>query len=175
MLGSNMRLTEIQCAIALEQLKKLPKLIEKRVELANCLTERLSKLEFLATPKVRAGSSHVYYLYPIKFDEKKAGMSREKYADNIRELGIPLYRLATGYMKPLYLDPIFKDNLSFKNGYPYNLIPKDQQPNYSKGICPVVERFYEKELIVTAYNYHPLTKKDMNDIAEAFSRAVEIK
>lgn len=175
MLGGNFRMTEVEAAIAIEQLKKLPKLLQQRIDLANYLTEKLAHLEFLTVPKVRPGSEHVYYLYPLRYHADIAEMDRERYVQNIRDLGIPLYRLAGGYIKPLYLEPIFAGKEEFKSGYPYNLLAAEAQPDYRQGICPVTERFYEKEFIVTAYNYPPLTKEDMDDIIKALSRAVMVK
>lgn len=175
MLGGNFRLPEVEAAIASEQLKKLPRLLKQRIDLADYLTEKLSRLEFLTPPKVRPDASHVYYLYPIRYHEEATGVSREKYVANINELGIPLYRFAAGYIKPLYLEPIFASNLEFKKGYPYTLLPEEARPAYRKGLCPVTELMHEKELIVTAYNYPPLDKGDMDDIVKAFTKAATIK
>jgi perosamine synthetase len=174
MVGGNYRLPETEAAIAIEQLKKLPKLLESRKALANYLTEKLSPIEFLTTPQVRENSDHVYYLYPLKYDSDKAGLSRLEYMENIRNLGIPLYKFAGGYIRPLYLEPIFSQKNQFKNGFPYSLHSPDKQPSYGKGICPVTERLHEKEMIVTAYNYSPLTNNDMDDIAKAFKLAAKI-
>ncbi len=173
MVGGNYRLPETEAAIAIEQLKKLPKLLESRKDLANYLTDKLSPIEFLTTPQVREKSDHVYYLFPLKYDSDVAGLSREQYIDNIRNLGIPLYKFAGGYIRPLYLEPIFSQKDKFKNGFPYSLHSPDEQTSYEKGICPVTERLYEKEMIVTAYNYSPLTNNDMDDIAKAFNMAAK--
>ncbi len=175
MVGGNYRLPEMEAAIAIEQLKKLPKLLEQRIELANYLTEHLSKLDFLTPPKVREGCEHVYYLYPIKFNENIAGINRAKFIENINTLGIPLHKLAGGYIKPLYTDPIFANKDEFKNGFPYNLVSENEQQNYKKVSCPNIEKFYDKEFIVTAYNYPPLTKTDMDDIIQAFEKAAYLK
>jgi perosamine synthetase len=171
MLGSNYRLGEVECAIATEQLKKLPKLLEQRVSLANYLTEKLSKLPYLQPPKLRKDSKHVYYLYPIRYFSEETGLSRAQFVDNIRKLGIPLYRLAEGYIKPLYLEPIFQKKEQLKNGFPFNLAQNKESVRYEAGICPVTEKLYNKEMIVTAFNYPPNTKEDMDDIANAFTLA----
>jgi len=175
MLGGNFRLPEMEAAIASEQLKKLPALLRQRVELADYLTEKLAKTEFLTPPQVRRGSSHVYYLYPIKYHEEATGIPRQRYVQNVNDLGIPLYRFAAGYIKPLYLEPIFVRREEFKNGWPYSLLPREALPDYRKGICPVTERMHDKELIVTAYNYPPLSRDDMDDIVKAFVRAGTIR
>lgn len=174
MLGGNYRLPEVEAAIASEQLKKLPKLLEQRIDLANYLTEKFSKFEFITPPKVREGSGHVYYLYPMKYHEEATGVSRADFVKKINELGIPLYRFAAGYTKPFYLEqPIFMERDKFKNGYPYNLLPDGTQPDYREGICPVTERLFTKEMIVTAYNYPPLTRSDMDDVVKAFELAAQ--
>ncbi len=155
--GGNYRLGEVEAAIAIEQLKKLPRLVEQRVALAEELTRHLSELDFLVPPKVRPGSEHVYYLYPV--------------LDNVRHLGIPLYRLSEGYVRPLYLEPIFAEPDRFKEGYPFSLLATGDRPSYRRGICPVTERLWEKELIVTSYTYPPLTRSDMRELAIAFEKA----
>ena len=175
MIGGNYRLPEMEAAIAIEQLKKLPKLLEQRIELANHLTEGLSKLDFITPPKVREGCEHVYYLYPVKFNEKMAKLSRTKYIENINNLGIPLHKLAGGYIKPLYKDPVFARQNEFKNGYPYNLVQENERMDYTKVSNPTIERFHEKEFIVTAYHQPPHTKADMDDIIKAFDKAATIK
>lgn len=171
MVGGNYRLPEMEAAIGIEQLKKLPTLLKQRIDLANYLTEKLSALDFLTPPKVRVGSDHVYYLYPLKYNAEAAGLSRAAYIENIRELGIPLYRFAGGYIRPLYLEPIFAQRDAFKAGFPYNLRPEAERPEYRRGLCPVTERLYDEEMIVTAYNYPPLTTADMDDIVQAFTKA----
>ena len=175
MLGGNFRMPELEAAIATEQLKKLPVLLMKRIELADYMTKKLETVEFLAPPKVRHGSEHVYYLYPMKYYEEATGISRERYVQNVNDLGVPLYRLAAGYIKPLYLEPIFADRNMFKNGYPYTLLAEENRPVYAEGICPVTERLYYKEMIVTFYHYPPLTKRDMDDVIKVFTKAAEAR
>jgi len=175
MLGGNFRMPEMEAAIAIEQLKKLPILLEQRIELADYLSKHLSKLDFLTTPKIRDGASHVYYIYPLKFDENIAGLNRTKYIKNMDALGMPLHKLAGGYIKPLYKDPIFARQNEFKDGFPYSLAPQSERQNYTKTSNPVIERFYEKEFIVTTYHQPPNTKRDMDDIIKIFDKASCIK
>lgn len=169
MLGSNYRLGEMESAVAIEQLKKLKVLIKQRQDLANYLTEKIEKIPFLVPPKVRNGSDHVYYLYPILFNKNEAKISRSEFVDRIRNLGIPLYKFAEGYIKPLYFEPIFANKEEFKNGFPWSLNAGNNSAyNYRKGLNPVVEDLYDNKMIVTAYNYPPLQKSDMDDIVKAF-------
>src|SRR2546427_1418529 len=169
--GGNFRMPEVQAAISIEQLKKLPQLLKARVALAEYLTTKLAELDFLTPPATREASAHVYYLYPIKYHDKNTGLSRGRYVQRIRDLGIPLYRFAEGYIRPLYLEQVFAQRDGLKNAFPYALVPEKERPQYAAGLCPVTERLYERDLIVTAYTYPPLTKSDMDDIVKAFARA----
>ncbi|MDA9199961.1 DegT/DnrJ/EryC1/StrS family aminotransferase [Candidatus Pelagibacter sp.] len=61
MIGYNFRLGEIECAIGIEQLKKLKTLINSRQNVANKLTKGLAGLSGLHTPIVKKDFTHVYY------------------------------------------------------------------------------------------------------------------
>jgi len=65
MIGYNFRLGEIECAIGIEQLKKLEHYVASRQRAAERLTAGLKGLKGLRTPDVREDCTHVYYVYPI--------------------------------------------------------------------------------------------------------------
>ena len=168
MLGFNFRMTEIEAAIGIEQLKKLDTLNAHRLELTQYLNEKLSSYEAITLPKVREDCTHIYYMHVMKFDEKIAGISRERFIEAIQAEGITIWG---GYMKPLYLEPLYQQKTAYKDGYPFkNNAAYNKEIDYSYGICPVAERLYEKETIVNIYNYSPLTKNDINDIANGFEK-----
>jgi perosamine synthetase len=77
MLGHNFRLGEIECAIGIEQLKKLPRIIKCRQALAEKLTAGLSNLKGLGLPQVLDDCTHVYYVYPMTIDSSLLGVSRD--------------------------------------------------------------------------------------------------
>ena len=168
MLGFNFRMTEIEAAIGIEQLKKLDKLNFHRLELTNYLNKKLSKFDAITLPKVRNGCTHIYYMHVMKFDENVAGISRAKFIEAIRAEGITIWG---GYMKPLYLEPLYQQKIAYKDGYPFkNNSAYNKDADYSYGICTVAEKLYEKETIVNIYNYSPLTKNDIDDIVNGFEK-----
>ena len=63
MIGHNFRLGEIECAIGIEQLKKLDFLVQTRRLVAKKLSENLSKLKGLKTPIVKEDCTHSYYMF----------------------------------------------------------------------------------------------------------------
>ncbi len=171
MLGFNFRMTEVEAAVAIEQLKKLDTLNAHRFKLTNYLHNRLKNQDILTIPTVRENSTHIYYMDVYRFDEKKAGVSRAKFIEALNKEGIPIWG---GYLKPLYLEPLYQQQIAYKGGYPFvNNARYTKKINYSKGLCPVAERLYEKETIVNIFNYQPLSLDDAKDIADGILKVIE--
>jgi perosamine synthetase len=142
MVGFNFRLTEIQAAIAHEQLKEIEQHVGKRVKIAEALTEGVCGMEGLIPPAVRDNCRHVYYQWALRVDEAKLGISRDLFSRALAAEGFPHF---TGYVKPLYLLPVFQNLRAIgSQGFPFN---QSNNLNYKKGLCPVCEKMYEKELL----------------------------
>ena len=172
-LGNNFRLSELHAAIATEQLKKINHLTEKRVELAEYLTRKLKAIPGITTPLVRNGSSHVYYLYAMKFDANIWGISRNTFIKALRAEGAPV---AQGYVKPLYLIPMYQNKQVYNEShYPFDSKYYDGNPDYSKGSCPVVEEMFEKTLFTTNICRYPLTTVHMDLFISAIQKVWDNK
>ena len=92
-LGHNFRMTEVEAAIGLIQLKKLEKLNEKRRRNAEFLNERLEEVEEIETPYVLPTCKHVYHQYVIK------ARKRNKLQEYLLKKRIGT---AVHYPKPIY-------------------------------------------------------------------------
>ena len=78
MIGYNFRLGEIECAIGIEQLKKLEHYVASRQRAAEKLTNGLQGLSGIRTPVIRERCTHVYYVYPIVLDYEQLSVKRER-------------------------------------------------------------------------------------------------
>lgn len=173
LIGFNYRMTEIECAIGIEQLKKLPQLIEGRLENVSFLDKHFSRFPaFTILPPAEDGSVHTYYLYPIKFNQELAGVSRDTFVNALKaELPSAILRetaplIGAGYVKPLYLQPIYQQKAAWaynKSLYPYEV-------DYSMGICPVTERMHYKELFTHEYMRPGMLESDMMDVVNAVDK-----
>ena len=173
MLGFNYRMTEIEAAIGIEQLKKLDWLTSARIKLAYYLTEALSGIEGITTPAVSSSVKHVYYIYALKYDERAVGVPRAAFVKALEAEGIPFYQ---GYVRPLYLQPIYQKQIVYgEKGCPFTCRYYGRKISYKKGLCPVTERLHEKELLYTNLCHPPLTDKDMDDIADAIRKVIDNK
>jgi perosamine synthetase len=177
--GNNYRLTEIQAAIGTAQLAKLQGHLLWREKLASHLRIRLAGIQGLRLQAVPTkGSTHAYYVLPMFFDAAAAGLSRSQFVRAVlAELpfsgGVESVALTEGYVKPLYLTPMYQNRIAMgTRGFPFNLAPPGW-PIYEKGLCPVTERLYEKELLLSTIVREPLTTTDMDDFANAILKVLE--
>ncbi len=165
-LGWNYRMTELEAALGIAQLRKLDELNQKRIELADYLSERLTGIDGLTPPIIRRWVKHVYYAYPLKYDEVKVGIPRELFVKALAAEGIPF---GAGYVRPLYLNPIYHERKPFIYDY------FGKNISYDKGICPITERLHERELILTLVCRPPATLADMDDVARAIEKILANK
>ncbi len=145
MLGHNFRLGEIECAIGIEQLKKLEYLVKTRQKAAEKLTESLMNLKGLTTPIVKNGYTHSYYMYFMKIDERITGVSRDKIFDALQAEGIP--GLSKKFAN-LHLLPLYQKKIAYGNkGFPWTSDLCKRDISYQKGICPVAENLHDSTYI----------------------------
>ncbi len=174
-IGSNYRLTELQAAIGLVQMKRLPTFLEHRNKIADHLSSRLSKLEFITPPVVKEGCSHSYYCYSIKYDSKKTGVSRAAFCKAVAaELPYPMHSeqevVVEGYVKPLYWNPVYQNKIAIgKKHFPWSMNPGVNY-SYPHGLCPVVERMHNDELIYLPIVREAVSIDDISDVADAFEK-----
>ena len=136
-LGYNYRITDMQCALGISQLKKINKFIKRKKEIAKIYDTEFSKDSIFASPKVKQNYSHAYHLYPllINFDKarQKKKLFEKLYNENIK--------LQVHYI-PIHLQPYYRKNYGFQ-----------------KGDFPTAENFYNKEISLPIY--YSLKNKDI--------------
>lgn len=175
MVGFNFRMTEIEAAIAREQLKKLSSLLEQRVQNVNYINDEFKKLGFIKTTKIREYATHAYYVHPLEFEAKD--IHRDLFIKAVKaELPKTVLRddsdvlVGCGYVKPIYLQPIFEHKIAFgSKGYPFNL----SNQTYQKGDCPVCEELHFNKLFTHELMRPPMSKEDMDDVVKAFEKVWE--
>ena len=148
LLGYNYRLTELQSAVALAQLRKLDALTRGRIEMADVITSRLSRIDGITAPHVARGDRHVYYLYAFKVDRARLGLSRAQLKAALDAEGIAS---AEGYVRPIYLYPMYEARVAKqRQGLGAGVWhPGEQRQRYAAGLCPVTERMHFEELLTT--------------------------
>jgi perosamine synthetase len=141
LVGFNYRMTELSAAVGLEQLARADQHIAARVALAERLTEAVRDLPGLTPPVVRDGCTHVYYVWAARIDQSGLGISRERFSEALQAEGFPH---GTGYVRPLYMLPLFQRPPAASGFAAAALAAGDYPP----GLCPVAERMHGSELLM---------------------------
>ncbi len=148
MLGYNYRMTDIQAAIGVAQLKKLGRFNEKRIRNAEYLNQHL-KVSGLELPHRKKGVKHVYHQYAVTIEiEGGFPMSRDEFMGYLQKKGIGC---AIHYPLPIHKQPLYQ-----RLGY------TDENAK-----CPVATALSDKILSLPV---HPaLTEKDLMYITETIN------
>lgn len=181
MIGFNFRMTEIEAAIGRTQLKKLSALVKKRQKNVEYLSKKLSKIPCIEAAPTRPGATHVYYNHVFKFKPEVAGITRNKFIEAVKaELPVSTLRetegvkIGCGYVKPIYLEPIFQKQIAYGDkGCPFKCPHVKNKPNYSRGICPTVEKMHDEILFSHELMGAQMTKEDLDDVYKAFLKVWE--
>jgi len=110
-LGFNYRMTDIQAALGLSQLKRLDQFIIKRRKIAKRYDLELDNLP-LKIPHQLSESFSSYHLYPICIKEMKSKITQQLMYNVLRKSGIEVNL----HYAPVYLQPYYQA-MGFKRGY----------------------------------------------------------
>ncbi len=136
-LGFNYRLTDIQAALGLSQLKQLNRFLSSRRKLARRYNRLLIKLEAVTLPSPSDESA--WHLYPLRINFKKLGKTRMKlfrFMDRYH-IGLQVHYI------PIHLHPYYRKRFGYK-----------------RGDFPVAEAVYEQEVSLPLYPTLTLTQQN---------------
>lgn len=132
-LGYNYRMTDLQAALGVSQLKKLDSFIAKRKEIADFYNTAFKDIEGITIPKQLENTQSGWHLYMIQL--KNA--NRKEVFDVMRAANIGVH---VHYI-PVYWHPYY------------------EKFGYKKGLCSVAEQWYERALTLPI---HPnITKEQL--------------
>jgi UDP-4-amino-4,6-dideoxy-N-acetyl-beta-L-altrosamine transaminase len=104
-LGFHYRLTEIQAALGVSQMRKLDTFINKRRKVAKRYNKFLKKLNNLEVLKNNENMIGAFHLYPIKIKFDKIQISRNDLIQSLKKLGI----MSQVHYIPIPLQPYYKN------------------------------------------------------------------
>lgn len=115
-LGYNYRITDIQCALGISQLKKLDGFVARRREIVDKYNKAFENINWLTTPKELSCLKSSYHLYVIKIDFNKIGKTRAEVMLHLRKkrIGTQVHYI------PIPLQPFYQKKCGYKLGdYPH--------------------------------------------------------
>lgn len=144
MIGFNLRMGEIEAAIGLVQLRKLPALAEAKTHVGSELNRLLAGMPGLCPPRVRPGCTHVYYVYGLRVETEQLGVTRDALVAALQAEGVPT--LMRGYQL-IHLLPMYQQRRAYGSGHFPWTTTDDPSLRYARGTCPVAEHLHAQELI----------------------------
>lgn len=148
-LGTNYRMTDIEAAIGLAQLEKLPEYTKKRRQNAAFLIEKLKDVGGILLPWIESFVEHSYHQFTILLELEKLSISREQFVQKLNHAEIGA---AVNYPTPLNRQPIFQ-----------GLLGEQHMPN--------AERVAERCLSLPIHPF--LTQKDLETISSKIINLTE--
>jgi dTDP-4-amino-4,6-dideoxygalactose transaminase len=113
--GYNFRMTDVQGAVGVVQLRKLDALNQRRIDNAAYLSTGLRDVPGITLPTVVPGRKHVFHLYPIQIDAGKFGRTKDDFIyAMLYERGI---KVGTHYT-PLHYATAFQKRGFHKGQFP---------------------------------------------------------
>lgn len=149
MLGYNYRITDIQAALIVSQMKKLDQFKARRKKIVKMYDEAFAQIPEIIVQKEIAESDTCRHLYIIRLDTEKLSCTRRE-----------------------FFDAMSAENVQCQIHYvPVYWFPYYQKLGYKKGLCPVAEEVYKG--IMSIPLYPKMTDQDVSDVIHAVTKVVE--
>ena len=147
--GFKYNMTDIQAALGLHQLRKLPQFQARRREIVQRYNEAFSRFEELQTPVERPEVEHAWHLYVLRLNLERLKISRNQFIEELkaRNIGTSVHFI------PVHLHPYYRDRYGYK--------PED---------FPVAYREYQR--IVSLPLYPRMSDQDVQDVIDAVAAVV---
>jgi len=149
LLGFNYRLTDIACALGLQQMKKLEANLARRRQIAARYATQLRNMPGVLLPQTRPDVNPAWHLYPIRLDLIKLSAGRGEVFKALRaeNIGVNVHYV------PVHRHPYYRDRFGYEGGE-----------------YPIAEKAYER--LISLPMFHGMSDSDVEDVVRAVSKVV---
>ena len=148
-LGMNYRMTDMQAALIISQLNKLPRFMERRKAIVKAYNEAFSKLPQLFVQQEIPESDTTRHLYILRIRPEKLTIDRKQFFEALAAENI----CCNVHYIPTYYFPYY------------------ERLGYKRGLCPKAEKLYAEEISLPLY--YAMTDQDIEDVIRAVTRIAE--
>lgn len=148
-LGMNYRMTDMQAALIISQLNKLPRFMERRKAVVKAYNEAFSRLPQLFVQQEIPESDTTRHLYILRIRPEKLTIDRKQFFEALAAENI----CCNVHYIPTYYFPYY------------------EKLGYKRGLCPKAEKLYAEEISLPLY--YAMTDQDVEDVIRAVTRIAE--
>jgi perosamine synthetase len=157
-LAANYRMTELQGAVSVAQLRKLDSIVSRRRTYADGLNAGLAGVPGITLPKVTPNSRCSWWFYMFRVVPEVLGIDADRFSQALSAEGVPAGAHYIG--RPVYEYPVFADHSAFERGtHPY------AARQYGAGLCPTAEAILETCVRLSCHE--AFTPGDLDDSVRA--------
>jgi len=145
-IGYHYRLTDIQCSLAISQLKRINVFLKKRQKIANYYNKKFKGFNSIKILAAKPGNLSSNHLYILQLDFKKLKISRQEFIDKLKRKGV----LTQVHYIPVTMHPYY------------------QKLGYSIKSTPKAMKYYEQALSIPIY--YGLTEHQQNHVISSIKK-----
>jgi perosamine synthetase len=149
LLGFNYRLTDIACALGIQQLKKLEANLSRRRKITVRYTAAFREIPEVVPPAVRPEANPAWHLYPVRIDRVKLKADRGQVFHALRaeNIGVNVHYI------PVHRHPYYRERFGYRGGE-----------------FPVAEDAYER--VISLPMFHGMSEQDVGDVIHAVDKVI---
>jgi perosamine synthetase len=149
LLGFNYRLTDIACALGLQQMKRRETNLARRRQIATRYAAEFRNMPAVLQPQTRPDVDPAWHLYPIRLHLTKLSSSRAEVFRALRaeNIGVNVHYI------PVHHHPYYRDRFG-----------------YTGSEYPVAEAAYE--CLISLPMFHSMTDGDIEDVVHALGKVL---
>jgi perosamine synthetase len=149
LLGFNYRLTDIACALGLQQLTKLEQNLARRRQIASRYCAAFRNMPGMLPPSVCDEVTPSWHLYPIRLELEKLSVDRDQVVRALRSenIGVNVHYI------PVHLHRYYRDRFGYRGGE-----------------YPVAENAYRR--LISLPMFHGMIDDDIEDVIQAVEKVL---
>ena len=109
-LGYNYRLSDINCAIGIEQMRRLDEILAKRARVADWYLERLADEKRLQLQKIPPQVSISWFVFVVRLNDDYTQAQRDAILGKLQKASIG----CSNYFSPIHLQPFYREKFGYQ-------------------------------------------------------------
>jgi len=149
-LGYNYRLTDFQCALGLNQLKKIDRIIQRRREIVQKYNSEFKDIIEIKIPEINPiDSNPVWHIYMIQLNLDRLKVDRREIFEALRaeNIGVNVHYI------PVHLQPYYQKRFG-----------------YRRGDFPKAENYYSRAITLPVFP--KMSDKDIDDVVAVVKKVI---